>query len=204
MIYLKGLFVSTHSRPKAAGKFGIMCKPDVSFQHTAARRRLVEHLQEPADLSPFQHTAARRRLDRAWEFKIFQLVVSTHSRPKAAGEMLAARKAAKKVSTHSRPKAAGVCLLVQADTPCCFNTQPPEGGWDTISFHSWYYWGFNTQPPEGGWRFRPPACGYLICFNTQPPEGGWVCIRIYYALYIGFNTQPPEGGWPSLLTFILL
>ena len=33
----------------------------------------------------------------------------------------------------------------------CFNTQPPEGGWevDTGKVVSWQ--GFNTQPPEGGW-----------------------------------------------------
>ena len=129
MIYLKGLFVSTHSRPKAAGKFGIMCKPDVSFQHTAARRRLVEHLQEPADLSPFQHTAARRRL---------ALINTSHlplgrfnTQPPEGGWLVSNRMheylylfqhtAARRrlaiwdntlwcvipVSTHSRPKAAG-------------------------------------------------------------------------------------------------
>ena len=33
---------------------------------------------------------------------------------------------------------------------------------------------FNTQPPEGGWESAQakaaPAC---TRFNTQPPEGGW-------------------------------
>ena len=33
----------------------------------------------------------------------------------------------------------------------CFNTQPPEGGWETM-ISAWYRWiSFNTQPPEGGW-----------------------------------------------------
>ena len=33
------------------------------------------------------------------------------------------------VSTHSRPKAAGQLFLDCAIQFCCFNTQPPEGGW---------------------------------------------------------------------------
>ena len=35
---------------------------------------------------------------------------------------------------------------------------------------------FNTQPPEGGWQAYL-SCAYLhTCFNTQPPEGGWSTI----------------------------
>ena len=33
------------------------------------------------------------------------------------------------VSTHSRPKAAGFPFFSDCPIPCCFNTQPPEGGW---------------------------------------------------------------------------
>ena len=36
-----------------------------------------------------------------------QELVSTHSRPKAAGKMLGGNSQATQVSTHSRPKAAG-------------------------------------------------------------------------------------------------
>ena len=55
----------------------------------------------------FQHTAARRRLD-ACSFTQFEpSVVSTHSRPKAAGLMPFFMLFTTKVSTHSRPKAAG-------------------------------------------------------------------------------------------------
>ena len=62
-VYYYDAIVSTHSRPKAAG---IKLPSEFShkwFQHTAARRRLVQSLC---------------RLAR-------QLAVSTHSRPKAAG-----------------------------------------------------------------------------------------------------------------------
>nr|DAQ97083.1 MAG TPA: hypothetical protein [Herelleviridae sp.] len=33
------------------------------------------------------------------------------------------------VSTHSRPKAAGYSVPPIDDSRRCFNTQPPEGGW---------------------------------------------------------------------------
>ena len=55
----------------------------------------------------FQHTAARRRLGVFPRLTAAVLVVSTHSRPKAAGGNGAA--------------AAGALAR--------FNTQPPEGGW---------------------------------------------------------------------------
>ena len=80
--------------------------------------------------------------------------------------------------------------------PNSFNTQPPEGGWNTLSRRKSPTSGFNTQPPEGGWgvvfttkyliaqvstHSRPKAAGLcasfgaegMLCFNTQPPEGGW-------------------------------
>ncbi len=54
----------------------------------------------------FQHTAARRRLvglRREVDFRD----VSTHSRPKAAGNARKRGYLSSRVSTHSRPKAAG-------------------------------------------------------------------------------------------------
>ena len=33
--------------------------------------------------------------------------------------------------------------------------------------------GFNTQPPEGGWQSKFIHIIFRNCFNTQPPEGGW-------------------------------
>ena len=80
------------------------------------------------------------------------VVVSTHSRPKAAGrqqyyyrpikDMFQHTVARRRlevivvveaivvvVSTHSRPKAAGSCFKSSFKTQSCFNTQSPEGGW---------------------------------------------------------------------------
>ena len=57
------------------------------FQHTAARRRLDNELGMPIPKSQFQHTAARRRLGPIDEALLDSLLVSTHSRPKAAGKV---------------------------------------------------------------------------------------------------------------------
>ena len=38
------------------------------------------------------------------------------------------------VSTHSRLKAAGIWNAKQQPSACCFNTQPPEGGWAARMF----------------------------------------------------------------------
>ena len=54
----------------------------------------------------FQHTAARRRLDAPAD-EVFEALVSTHSRPKAAADLSEDEVDYLRVSTHSRPKAAG-------------------------------------------------------------------------------------------------
>ena len=64
------VYVSTHSRPKAAGAIGI------SPTFTLCR---------------FQHTAARRRLANGSCEAVGRCFVSTHSRPKAAGAFGIAR-----------------------------------------------------------------------------------------------------------------
>ena len=59
------------------------------FQHTAARRRLAVSLEAAAMVARFQHTAARRRLEYVDSMIERAIKVSTHSRPKAAGNLLA-------------------------------------------------------------------------------------------------------------------
>ena len=120
--------VSTHSRPKAAGLTKNKRENRVSFQHTAARRRLATGHGWKQQALLFQHTAARRRLGRHNTSVLLRLgfntqppeggwkecvisnpyhIVSTHSRPKAAGIFFLPSGPFFEVSTHSRPKAAG-------------------------------------------------------------------------------------------------
>ncbi len=54
--------VSTHSRPKAAGTNKVSLYTMYWFQHTAARRRLGDFVVFWLRHGGFQHTAARRRL----------------------------------------------------------------------------------------------------------------------------------------------
>ena len=151
------------------------------FQLTAARRRLVSgnfytylifnsfNSQPPEGgwlgyqnkrqtVMAFQLTAARRRLvfDR---FNAFCFLL---------------------VSTHSRPKAAGAAPLPASPRASGFNSQPPEGGWFIGDADFDNFRRFNSQPPEGGWRFDWDCGDWIQGFNSQPPEGGW--ILFYFML----------------------
>ena len=101
--------VSTHSRPKAAG-------PLTSCNSAFCTRF---NTQPPEGGWPvktgifrrphmFQHTAARRRLAATGIKAATLTMVSTHSRPKAAGVNVVMMFPFVNVSTHSRPKAAGI------------------------------------------------------------------------------------------------
>ena len=76
----------------------------------------------------FQHTAARRRLVIPITKLDRSHIVSTHSRPKAAGSL----RPLALLPTWFQHTAARRRLdgLYRKQTACrCFNTQPPEGGW---------------------------------------------------------------------------
>ena len=104
---MRWIGVSTHSRPRAAGLSTIRLGCPLRFQHTAARGRLAgQHrdngirtfgfnTQPPEggwmpvwsvglQVEKFQHTAARGRLGPIKNHILTMLVVSTHSRPRAA------------------------------------------------------------------------------------------------------------------------
>ena len=98
--------VSTHSRPKAAAGRMTTHQRARAFQHTAARRRLLNMVIKVHMSMLFQHTAARRRLLARARGTGAGQRVSTHSRPKAAAGGQQARGGHLLVSTHSRPKAA--------------------------------------------------------------------------------------------------
>ena len=106
--FMRGDAVSTRSRPKAADSTSLTeSKPMRTFQHAAARRRLIglpmslsimfefqhaaarRRLSDYAEIGSgarigFQHAAARRRLKKHFAATQGKLLVSTRSRPKAA------------------------------------------------------------------------------------------------------------------------
>ena len=121
----------------------------------------------------FQHTAARRRLVQPLGF-IFVFGASFNTQPPEGGWMgLCGKLHMETVSTHSRPKAAGWSSFIFLVAYMCFNTQPPEGGWTQIYLVTFNLFSFNTQPPEGGWIQIWVVLMIRVSFNTQPPEGGW-------------------------------
>ena len=103
------------------------CIANLRFQHTAARRRLACFPPPCQRFEEFQHTAAR--LDSGAQSCALLNIVSTHSRPKAAGGLNGRPFRFFGVSTHSRPKAAGFPFSTTCLPLTGFNTQPPEGGW---------------------------------------------------------------------------
>ena len=76
------------------------------------------------------------------------------------------------VSTHSRPKAAGEAQA-EYEYNLSFNTQPPEGGWTIIDTKCSWDIGFNTQPPEGGWFMGYKMYqGYKVSTHSRPKAAG--------------------------------
>ena len=77
------------------------------------------------------------------------------------------------VSTHSRPKAAGNMAKICESSLSGFNSQPPEGGW--IISNQWFTGTncFNSQPPEGGWLNNQQ---FIICkevsTHSRPKAAG--------------------------------
>ena len=99
-----------------------------TFQHTAARRRLeIAHTHTQRRFM-FQHTAARRRLVLAVCFRNVSCLFQ-----------------------HTAARRRLVFVVDSSRRRRCFNTQPPEGGWDNYPRLHCSVTGFNTQPPEGGW-----------------------------------------------------
>ena len=75
---------------------------------------------------------------------VVDVLVSTHSRLKAAGLNIAGVCNYNPVSTHSRLKAAGAEYAITCKATIGFNTQPPEGGWKADS-KTWIGMGVSTH-----------------------------------------------------------
>ena len=147
----------------------------------------------------FQHTAARRRLacgkDTAWANRL----VSTHSRPKAAGTARDYLLEVKKMFQHTaarRRLAASGCAGMDNDPS--FNTQPPEGGWQRRRRHGGNGRGVSThsRPKAAG---STPSCktgNKETRFNTQPPEGGWQCPCTPFSAFplVSTHSRPKAAG----------
>ncbi|EFC88657.1 hypothetical protein NEIMUCOT_04706 [Neisseria mucosa ATCC 25996] len=191
------VFVSTHSRPKAAGppRFETGCKG--WFQHTAARRRLGEH---DCARQTIQRRFNTQPPEGGWAHVLHIVPIGW-------------------VCFNTQPPEGGWARsIVARSSDFGFNTQPPEGGWILIKIFKKVIMCFNTQPPEGGWAWekldkhkldmvsthsRPKAAGPASAYSPNRHCGfqhtaarrrlGGYGFRL--TTFYGFNTQPPEGGW---------
>ena len=99
------------------------------------------------------------------------------------------------VSTHSRPKAAASSFITPNHCTIGFNSQPPEGGCKRVVQRGWLTVRFNSQPPEGGCGIGAVALSLNGWFQLTAARR-----RLHIAGWGGarrdrnFNSQPPEGG----------
>ena len=122
----------------------------------------------------FQHTAARRRLETLFCPQAPSCRVSTHSRPKAAGQLHILHCQRYNVSTHSRPKAAG-----RRNRPALFRRQS-----------------FNTQPPEGGWIHCYAVCRQFLRFQHTAARRRLAMLENAYKICVNVSThsRPKAAG----------
>ena len=91
----------------------------------------------------FQHTAARRRL----------------------GGTVCARFSQSMFQHTAARRRLGAQAAYTPAAPYRFNTQPPEGGWQTNRPPRIPDNGFNTQPPEGDWMPTMWRCWRAVSFQ---------------------------------------
>ena len=132
-------------------------------------------------------------------FRMPNIIVSTHSRPKAAAARAGGRQGVADVSTHSRPKAAAnhhskVFCLCEFQHTAARRRLPASGGDIGQQLRR-----FNTQPPEGGCFHPANPATFRIRFNTQPPEGGCPCFGVFQNFQKKFQHTAARRRLPSHL-----
>ena len=149
--------------------------------------------------------------------KVQTVVVSTHSRPKAAG---GGKRTALKlflrfntqppeggwafpqsadlqpcVSTHSRPKAAGLALpVLKPQMPVSTHSRPKAAGYKVVFGGSTVRVSTHSRPKAAG-GFYVPACSIQGVSTHSRPKAAGSSHLPYQRAFFCFNTQPPEGGW---------
>ena len=194
-------FVSTHSRPKAAGDITVDDKTYyTTFQHTAARRWLApngDFALKGGEVSThsrpkaagfasqfsgcsqlFQHTAARRRLAQASKVNSIAFKVSTHSRPKAAGLCkIIYMNFFSFVSTHSRPKAAGD---ITVDDKTYYTT------FQHTAARRWL-------APNGDFALK----GGEVSTHSRPKAAGVFQLLVNMRFFVSTHSRPKAAGFAS-------
>ena len=103
------------------------------------------------------------------------------------------------VSTHSRPKAAGSKPDSVTFWMYCFNTQPPEGGWE----NSW----MEVYGAKVSTHSRPKAAGFRITManlisgvstHSRPKAAGCHSMDAIHPYHVSTHSRPKAAGADSL------
>ena len=143
----------------------------LQFQHTAARRRLLFYFCKILTICCFNTQPPEGGCNNQ-SFASRILLVSTHSRPKAAAWGIVKILPKSLVSTHSRPKAAaehnstlrGIFIMFQ-------HTAARRRLHNPLAVLSHFKW-FQHTAARRRLLFLVNRLNFIHCFNTQPPEGG--------------------------------
>ena len=142
------------------------------FQHTATRRWLLKIKWLSALILKFQHTATRRWLRTELCQVLHPALVSTHSHPKVAANLLALNHCYLIVSTHSHPKVAA-------------NSNRRPVRLSRVSTHS---------HPKVAAKSVKIAYNKGVVSTHSHPKVAAAAIACVFVRFTCFNTQPPEGG----------
>ena len=123
-------------------------------------------------------------------------LVSTHSRPKAAGSLSEFTAQAALVSTHSRPKAAGAFQRpYKHKTLVSTHSRPKAAGTVIFVAKKKYVMFQHTAARRRLATNKKGGRNAVLCFNTQPPEGGWKQAKIFNALErVSTHSRPKAAG----------
>ena len=171
---------------------------------------------------PFQLTAARRRLELNLLTVLPLVLVSTHSRPKAAGDFRVAARRRHMVSTHSRPKAAGPAngllftalksfqltaarrqletyLVPNLPLELRFNSQPPEGSWpQKRGVEQAYRVSTHSRPKAAGLPFSRRLCGRAVSTHSRPKAAGCFTNQNKPQRDVSTHSRPKAAGGTRL------
>ena len=125
-----------------------------------------------------------------------KIKVSTHSRPKAAGQSKGIIMVdAQNVSTHSRPKAAGPPPAETTAAKAFQHTAARRrlARCTALPLHSSLFQHTAARRRLGLCR---SGCRRIASFNTQPPEGGWLSwlSRCNGRRHVSTHSRPKAAG----------
>ena len=199
------LAVSTHSRPKAAGYQSVnWLSVTHLFQHTAARRRLERAHSRSAPPPSFNTQPP----EGGWVHSISSATLHCSFQHTAARRRLDLFLHGIHPVSVFQHTAARRRLVKMSNISFCVSMFQHTAARRRLDDPFL----LNAFAADVSTHSRPKAAGLKLSllffiyysFNTQPPEGGWAREAAKVGYLHCFNTQPPEGGWLAVIAYNLI